>query len=100
MAKKSRMFGIEVKLLPRTKKHRPAVWECMLGTVYAMNDAGEIRYFDYKQEEALKFAGVTEDRDPRWYKLRKYKDQYQWSDGRLSHAEPRVDRKVLWITEA
>ena len=48
-----------------TRKHRAAIWECMLGTVYAMNDAGEVRYFDYKWDEAVAFAGVTPERDPR-----------------------------------
>ena len=48
-----------------TLKHRPAVWECMLGTVYASNGT-EVRYFDYRWEEARAFAGVdAEGADPR-----------------------------------
>ena len=48
-----------------TRKHRPAIWECMLGTVYAMNNAGEVLYFDYRWDEAVAYAGVTTERDPR-----------------------------------
>jgi hypothetical protein len=50
---------------PPTAKHRPAIWECMLGTVYAMDDHGEVRYFDYRWDDAREFAGVSPDRDPR-----------------------------------
>lgn len=49
-----------------TKGHFPAVWECLLGTVYAQNAQGETRYFDYDHEGALAFAGVhQEGADPR-----------------------------------
>ena len=41
-----------------TLKHRPAIWENMLGTVYAMNDVGDIRYFDYDYDAAMDFAGL------------------------------------------
>jgi hypothetical protein len=48
-----------------TMKHRPAMWECMLGTVYASNGT-EVKYFDYRWEEAREFAGVdAEGADPR-----------------------------------
>jgi hypothetical protein len=48
-----------------TLKHRPAIWECMLGTVYARNADGETRYFDYRWEEAAQFAGLDFDADNR-----------------------------------
>ena len=54
-----------------TQSHRPAVWECMLGTLHAMNDEGERRYFDYKWDEAFAFAGYTEGRDPRVWKAQR-----------------------------
>jgi hypothetical protein len=44
-----------------TKKHVPAIWECMLGTVYACNPQGETRYFDYDHEAARAFAGVDQE---------------------------------------
>lgn len=48
-----------------TKKHRPAVWENMLGTVMAASPDGEVKYFDYDHAGALAFAGVGPDKDPR-----------------------------------
>ena len=52
-----------------TLKHRPAIWECLLGTVNAMNDAGEVKYFDYDWAGACEFAGVDESgRDPRHFR--------------------------------
>lgn len=51
------------KMVP-TRKHRPAIWECMLGTVYADNGS-ETRYFDYDYEAAREFAGVTAEGDLR-----------------------------------
>jgi len=44
-----------------TKSHRPALWENMLGTVYAMNAAGVVAYFDYDYAQAVAFIGVAED---------------------------------------
>ena len=49
-----------------TLKHRPALWENMLGTVWARNDSGETKYFDYDWEAALRYCGALEEgRDPR-----------------------------------
>ena len=49
-----------------TQKHRPAIWECMLGTVYARNAEGETRYFDYDWDAAIEFSGaLLEGADPR-----------------------------------
>lgn len=48
-----------------TLKHRPAIWEAILGTVYASNGI-EVRYFDYRWDEARAFAGVDQPgADPR-----------------------------------
>lgn len=75
-----------------TLKHRPAIWEMMLGTVYAMNDAGEVRYFDYNWEGARAFAGVDEpDRDPRHSRaLRGHLDY-------LGTSAPNTRQMVLWV---
>jgi hypothetical protein len=69
-----------------TTKHRPAIWEDMLGTVAAMNDAGKVQHFDYDYKAARAFAGVDEpDRDLRLWKV---ETQYQgW---------PRKGKLVLW----
>jgi hypothetical protein len=58
-------LGVEAAKKPPTSRHRTAVWECLLGTVYARNDAGEVKYFDYDYPAAMAFAGVTPERMPR-----------------------------------
>ena len=35
-----------------TQKHRPLLWENMLGTVYAVNPEWKTEYFDYNWEAA------------------------------------------------
>jgi hypothetical protein len=54
----TRFFGTMAYVAPPTKSHVPAVWECMLGAVYAQNAQGETRYFDYDYEAARAFAGL------------------------------------------
>jgi hypothetical protein len=54
----TRFFGTMAYVAPPTKSHVPAVWECMLGAVYARNAQGETRYFDYDYEAARAFAGL------------------------------------------
>ena len=56
---------VECKVQPPTKNHRPALWENMLGTVYAMNDQGKVQYFDYDYEGAKEFAGILDKNDIR-----------------------------------
>ncbi|NBV88195.1 MAG: hypothetical protein EBR88_01575 [Betaproteobacteria bacterium] len=51
-------FGTKAYKAPPTKSHVPAVWECMLGAVYARNAQGETRYFDYNYEAARAWAGL------------------------------------------
>lgn len=58
--------GVPCRVMPPTRRHRPAVWEAMLGTVEAMSDAYETRYFDYDHRGAAEFASALEPgRDPR-----------------------------------
>jgi hypothetical protein len=74
-----------------TLKHRFAIWENMLGTVYAMNDNGQIEYFDYDYAKAMEFAGVNEPgRDKRLW--RNPKSRGYGTDGR-----PRPGQLVLWV---
>ena len=88
-----------------TLRHRPAIWECMLGTVYAMNDAGETRYFDYDYEAALEHAGFSPERDPRWYRISRYARwdrlhlHVRWSNGESVTSDPSPGKLVLWITK-
>lgn len=72
-----------------TQKHRMAIWENMLGTVYARNDAGETRYFDYDWAGAIAFAGADDtSRDLRTWKLDR------------SYQGMRKGQTVLYIKEA
>jgi hypothetical protein len=90
---KKRFLKVECELNGPTKKHRPAIWECMLGTVFAMNDKGEIKYFDYRYDEARAFAGVDEPgRNPR---LAKYGE---WNHRNMEEdVAPRKGHFVLWV---
>jgi hypothetical protein len=55
-----------VKKASYTLRHRPLVWECMLGAVYAMKPGdAEAKYFDYNWDAARKHAGVDEATDLR-----------------------------------
>ena len=76
-----------------TQKHRPAIWECMLGTVYAMSDDGEVRYFDYKWTDAAEFAGVVDERDPRYFRAAR-----SFSTNGRGGTDVRKGQLVLWIT--
>jgi len=85
-------IGIKGKYLPPTRNHRPAIYEDMLGTVNAVNDEGKVEYFDYNYEDAIKYAGISEDRDIRIYKYKKPKFySNKWSN------ILRDGQKVLWI---
>ena len=74
---------------PVTKKHRPLIWENMLGTVYARSPQGETRYFDYDWTAARAFAQVAHHTDLRLARNRQpaYGDDYQ---------SPRLNQLVLY----
>jgi hypothetical protein len=80
---------------PPTNKHRPAIWENMLGTVYAMDDHGEVRYFDYNWDDARAFAGFAADRDPRIAKASSA-NPAGWALWRLPHLLNRR-QTALWL---
>lgn len=85
-------FGSAPRQRP-TRQHKLAIWECMLGTVYAMNGDGEVRYFDFDYAAARAFAGVdVEGSDPRVAKT----ERYTYTRG-PSHMEPRTGQLALWI---
>lgn len=84
---------MNVRKMKPTKAHRPALWSGILGTVYAMNDDGEVRYFDYDREGAKAFAGVTDDRDPRLARKPRPVSYAKHRD-----LEPRG--LIVWITRA
>ncbi len=70
-----------------TAKHRPLVWENMLGTVYARDPikGGEPEYFDYDWDAARKYAMVDKCTDLR---ICKSKDNLQ--------SYPRKGKLALW----
>ena len=69
--------------------HRPALWEMLLGTVVAMNDAGETKYFDYDYEGAREYAGVDEGADLRLAKF--------GGGVRYGAVQPSRGQLVLWV---
>jgi len=87
----SRKAGVEARLMKPTQRHRLAVWECMLGTVYAF-DGTKTRYFDYDHAAALAYAGVTQDSDPR---LAVKPGRYRYTNDSVT--EPGPKQKALWI---
>lgn len=92
--KTASFLGVKALSAPPTKSHRPAVWECMLGTVYALNAEGECRYFDYDHEAALAFSGVTlPGAEPR---VARVKEPKGWIRKGATDANPRRGRLVLW----
>ncbi len=102
---RSVLFGVTCSALKPTRSHkkgannhRPAVWDCVLGTVYALNDDGECKYFDYDLKGALEFAGVAPDRDPRAYRLG-HDRAYRYVTKGATEGNPRVGNMVLWIRD-
>lgn len=83
--------GVPCKNAKPTKRHRLAIWENILGTVYACNDQGVVKYFDYDYESAKQFSGVSQERDPRLYKN---SVNYQ------QHNKPRVGQLVMYIRKS
>lgn len=80
------------------RRHRPAIWESMLGTVFAMDDAGHIKYFDYDYEAARAYAGVDDlvgHVDPRLAPFPR--NAHRYDDGESAWARPAPAQLVLWI---
>ena len=73
-----------------TAKHKPLIWENMLGTVYArdFNDSGSTKaakYFDYDWDAAHEYAGVDKCTDLRISRVKTAYANY-----------PKVGKLVLW----
>lgn len=101
MAERRRRYGSSpfdgARRARPTQEHRPAVWEGILGTVYAMNAAREIRAFDYDYEAARRFAGVErEGADPR---LAPHGPRVRYGRGNAPELQPRRGQPVLWIRD-
>lgn len=63
---------------PPTARHTPVVFECMLGTVYAVAPDGTVRYFDYDWDGARAFARVADASDLRVARASDHRNG-QWS---------------------
>jgi hypothetical protein len=64
-------FRASARRMKPTKAHRAGLWENMLGTIYARNADGEVRYFDYAYADALTFIGPHSD-----VRVSRLKDDY------------------------
>ena len=101
-SKLMRLFSYTENKRP-TKSHRPAVWEVMLGTVRAMNEDGEVKYFDYDHDGALRFAGIVDEdgNEVEGRDLRLCKLTPSLRDSQRRHyvrgKGPGVNRVVLWV---
>ena len=85
-------LNLPVKKMKPTKKHRPAIWEMMLGTVIAMNSKGEMRYFDYDFEAVVKFAELGGDE--RYYN---FKRGVRYDNGKGdTYLRPNHNQKIVW----
>jgi hypothetical protein len=95
--KSTQFVGIEAMRALPTRMHRIAIRENMLGTVFAMNDTGEIKYFDYDHDAAKKFAfeGDTRARDPR---VARHKG-LGYGDFARDWQRPRRGQLVLYVLE-
>ena len=93
---KTSYLGIKAFKAAPTKKHVPAIWECMLGTVYAMNTAGEARYFDYDYDAAKQWAGV--DQPGVDLRLARVKDRKSYVRSGCVDSNPGTGRLVLWAS--
>ncbi len=90
--------GVSGRKMRPTQKHRPALWENMLGTLYAMNVEGECKYFDYDHDAAIEFAGVdtkNETGDNRLFRVNK-DFRYSYVRSGDTYANPRQGKLVLW----
>jgi hypothetical protein len=99
-------LGVPVRKMKPTLEHRPALWECMLGTVYARNDEGVTKYFDYDLEGAKEYAGVANPHEANLRDARLYKNwdprYYPMGDGIVRStgtSMPSVKQLVLWVKE-
>lgn len=77
-----------------TARHRPAVWENMLGTVYGLSDDGIVKYFDYDYEAALRYSGGSDPgRDQRVWRCAEERGWIRGGDA----TNPRKGQVVLWV---
>ncbi|MHA1253612.1 MAG: hypothetical protein ACTSRP_26800 [Candidatus Helarchaeota archaeon] len=80
-----KFVGIDANNMKPTKNHVPVIWECMLGTIFAV-DGKVIRYVGYNYDLAKKYV-LANCSD---FRIWRYK-QHNNSD-----IKPRYNQLVLW----
>jgi len=94
-SKNKNIFGlVNVPLRKPTSRHRPAIWENMLGTVNSMNSEGRVKYFDYKYKEAKRWADIDNDSDIRAWKFNESLYPYRVGD---KGDKIRKNQMVVWV---
>ena len=100
VAKIGFILGVEVMKQRPSYAHRVAIFECILGTVYAVNEQGEVKYFDYDSSGAHEWAGITDPKNAtqahgaRWYHN---KAGFPTGIDTQNMFKPSKERKCLWI---
>ncbi len=95
----------DIRQMKPTQKHRPAIWENMLGTVFAMNDNYEVEGFDYNYEAARQFANLDDKQDKRVFRMPRKRMSYRphWDKSKSEYDRPlMVPRRgvaVLWVED-
>lgn len=93
-----RMRTSDMRTMPPTKQHRPAIFPGILGTVYAVNDDLQVKYFDYDFDAAYAYAGVTPDRDVR--RARKPRNRNVTYTGHPCEPKAGSSLWILWVLKA
>lgn len=79
-----------------TRRHRLAITNGILGTVYAVSPEGEARYFDYDFQAAYAFAGILPGSDVR---LSVPRERAQYVRSGATEANPGPRTRCLWTAD-
>ena len=90
-------FRSTARKMAPTKQHRAGIWENMLGTVYAMNPAGDVQYFDYDYAAAVAFCGQV--RDVRFSRFLAYRTRHGANGNSESYMLPRHGQVVWFVVD-
>ena len=84
---------------PPLRGMRPAIWENMLGTVYALSPERECKYFDYNYDEAVKFTGYPDRAGHVRVAKVPPNGSRQWIQSGTTEATPRPGKLVWWVMD-
>lgn len=85
--------GLTIRKIKPTQKHRVAITNGILGTVYAVNAEGTSKYFDYDYRGARAWAGLDTAKDIR-LAVPPRKNVVWIKNG---DANPRNNERCLWV---